>query len=92
MLAPLTDLVGKCGYSKLDKAQRKRIVPRLWIMEHQKAFDDVKAAIAKDAALAYPDFSKEFKIYTDGSSHQIGAVITQAKFQIPIFRLWSNSQ
>jgi hypothetical protein len=46
-------------------------------MEHQKAFDDVKTAIAKDVALAYPDFLKEFNIYTDGSSHQIGAVITQ---------------
>ena len=42
--------------------------------EHQKAFDDVKAAIAEDVALAYPSFQKEFKIYTDGSSHQIGAL------------------
>ena len=46
-------------------------------MEHQKAFHDVKAAIAKDATLAYPDFLKEFEIYTDGSSRQIGDVITQ---------------
>ena len=37
----------------------------------------MKATIAKDVALAYPDFSKEFEIYTDGSSSQIGAVITQ---------------
>jgi ribonuclease HI len=28
-------------------------------------------------ALAYPDFSKDFEIYTDSSSSQIGAVITQ---------------
>ena len=77
MLAPLTDLVGECGYSKSDKKLGKKKVPWHWNEEHQKAFDDVKAAIAKDVALAYPDFSKEFEIYTDGSSSQIGAVITQ---------------
>ena len=27
--------------------------------------------------LAYPDFDKEFEIYTDGSKKQLGAVITQ---------------
>jgi hypothetical protein len=27
--------------------------------------------------LAYPDYSKVFKIYTDASSKQLGAVITQ---------------
>ena len=60
MLAPLTDLMGKCGYSKLDKAQRKRKIPWHWNTEHQTAFDDRKAAIAKDLTLAYPDFSTEF--------------------------------
>jgi hypothetical protein len=85
MLAPLTDLVGECGYSKLDKAQHKRKIPWHWDTEHQKAFDDVKAAIAKDVALAYPDFSKEFEIYTDGSSHQIGAVITQDNRPLAFF-------
>ena len=78
MLAPLTNLVGECGYSKSDKKLGKKKVPWHWDEEHQKAFDDVKAAIAKDVALAYPDFSKEFEIYTDASSTQIGAVITQA--------------
>jgi hypothetical protein len=35
---------------------------------HQQAFDDVKAAIAKEVTLAYPDYSEEFEIYTDGSN------------------------
>jgi hypothetical protein len=77
MLAPLTNLVGECSYSKSDKKLGKKKVPWHWDEGHQKAFDDVKAAIAKDVALAYPDFSKEFEIYTDSSSSQIGAVITQ---------------
>eukprot|EP00956_Cyclotella_meneghiniana_P036911 scaffold132370_cov43-Cyclotella_meneghiniana.AAC.1 len=54
----------------------KKKVPWHWDEVHQIAFDNVKAAIAKDVALAYPD-SKEFEIYTDGSASQIGAVITQ---------------
>ena len=77
MLAPLTDLVGECGYSKSDRKMGKKKVPWHWDEVHQIAFDNVKAAIAKDVALAYPDFSKEFEIYTDGSASQIGAVITQ---------------
>eukprot|EP00956_Cyclotella_meneghiniana_P038967 scaffold163527_cov46-Cyclotella_meneghiniana.AAC.1 len=77
MLAPLTDLVGECGYSKSDRRMGKKKVPWHWDEVHQIAFDNVKAAIAKDVALGYPDFSKEFEIYTDDSASQIGAVITQ---------------
>jgi hypothetical protein len=77
MLAPLTNLVDEYGLSKSDKKLGEKKVPWHWDEEHQKAFDDVKAAIAKDVALAYPDFSKEFEIHTNGSSSQMGAVITQ---------------
>jgi hypothetical protein len=41
------------------------------------AFDNVKATITKEVVLAYPDFSKVFEIYTDASTTQLGAVITQ---------------
>ena len=30
--------------------------------------------------LAYPDFDKEFEIYTDASQRQLGAVITQRRY------------
>eukprot|EP00804_Cyclotella_cryptica_P021708 CCRYP_012871-RA/>CCRYP_012871-RA protein AED:0.34 eAED:0.56 QI:0/0/0/1/0/0/2/0/231 len=53
--------------------------------EHQKAFDDVKATIAKDVSLAYPDYTKGFEIYTDGSKRQLGAVITQNNRTIAFF-------
>ena len=52
---------------------------------HQKEFNDVKAIIARDMALAYPDYSKEFEIYTDASSRQMGAVITQQNRPIVFF-------
>ncbi len=48
-------------------------------------FDDVKAEIAKDVVLAYPDFTKPFEIYTDASTMQLGAVITQDNRSIVFF-------
>ncbi len=43
--------------------------------------------------MAYPDYSKVFKIYTDASSKQRGAVITQDNRPIAFFsRKLSNTQ
>ncbi len=60
-------------------------VPWHWDEVHQRAFDHVKATIAKDIVLAYPDYSKVFEIYTDASSKQLGAVITQDNRPIAFF-------
>ncbi len=48
-------------------------------------FYDIKATIAKDVVLAYPDFSKTFEIYTDASTMQLGAIITQDNRPIAFF-------
>ncbi len=77
MLAPLTDLVGECGQTKVTKANGTKKVPWHWYEKHQKSFDLVKATIVQDVVLAYPDYSKPFEIYTDASKTQLGAVITQ---------------
>ena len=77
MLAPLTSLVGECGHTKVIKALKTKKVPWHWGKVHQKSFNDIKTIIARDLALAYPDYSKEFEIYTDSSSRQMDAVITQ---------------
>ncbi len=45
--------------------------------DYQRAFDHVKATIARDVALAYPDFSEVFEIYTDASSKQLGVATSQ---------------
>ncbi len=68
MLAPHTSLVGECGQTKTTKAKGTKKVPWHWAAVHQRAFDHVKATITKDVVLAYPDYSKDFKIYTDASS------------------------
>ena len=85
MLAPLTSLVGECGQTKITKAKGTKKVPWHWDEVHQRAFDLVKATIVKDVVLAYPDFNKVFEIYTDASSTQLGAVITQKNRPIAFF-------
>jgi hypothetical protein len=77
MLAPLTHLVGECRETKATKKNGTKKKPWRWESIYQQAFDNIKATIAKDVVLAYPDFTKPFKIYTDASTTQLGAVITQ---------------
>ena len=90
VLAPLTTLVGECGHTETTRKNKTKKKPWYWNDEHQKAFDTVKATIAKDVALDYPDYSQEFEIYTDGSKTQLGAVITQNNRPITFFsrKLW----
>jgi hypothetical protein len=85
MLAPLTDLVGECGETKTTKMNKTKKKSWQWDPIHQQAFDNVKAAIAKETVLAYPDFLKPFEIYTDASSMQLGAMITQDNRPIAFF-------
>ena len=63
LLAPLTAQFGK---KKLN-----------WTPECQQAFQAVKALLAKDAFLSYPDHNQPFHIYCDASDLQLGAVIMQ---------------
>jgi hypothetical protein len=45
----------------------------------------MKATIANDVALAYPDYLQEFEIYFDASSTELGAGVTQRKRSISFF-------
>ena len=63
-LAPLTQMSS-------DKAKFK------WGPEQQKAFEEIKRIMSRETILAFPDFSKEFHVYTDASDYQLGAVIMQ---------------
>ncbi len=93
MLAPLTDLVGECGETKITKKNGTKKKPWKWESIHQQAFDDVKATVAKKVVLAYPDFTKPFEMYTDASTTQLGVVLTQGNRPIVFFsRKLSNTQ
>ncbi len=60
-------------------------MPWHWDEVHQRAFNHVKATIAREVVMAYPDYSKVFEIYTVTSSKQLGAVITQENRPIAFF-------
>ncbi|GAX21143.1 hypothetical protein FisN_UnNu089, partial [Fistulifera solaris] len=49
----------------------------IWTEAMNKSFAQIKALLAKDAFLRYPDHNKPFHIYTDASDTQMGAVIMQ---------------
>eukprot|EP00804_Cyclotella_cryptica_P004159 CCRYP_014542-RA/>CCRYP_014542-RA protein AED:0.43 eAED:0.43 QI:0/-1/0/1/-1/1/1/0/142 len=83
ILAPLTNLVGECGHTKVTKANKTNKKPWHWDSIHQQAFNSVKATIARDVT-AYPDYSQGFEIYTD-SSKFLGAVITQNNRRLAFF-------
>ncbi len=85
MLTPLTDLVGECRETKTTRINKTKKRPLRWDPIYQQVFDNVKAAIAKETVLAYPDFLKPFEIYRDASSTQLGAVITQDNRPIAFF-------
>jgi len=85
MLVQLTNLVDKCGHTKITRANKTKKRPWHWDAVHQNAFDNVKATIARDVTLAYPDYSQGFEIYTDSSKFQLGAMITQNNRQLVFF-------
>ena len=50
-----------------------------WTEEAKKAFEDLKRAMTQTPVLAFPDFEKPFKVYTNASGEGIGAVLVQEK-------------
>ena len=82
LLSPLTDLVAACGTTK---KKRKPLRQWSWEAEHEQAFQEIKKIIARDVVLAYPDYTKEFVLYTDASKRQLGGVITQDNRPLAFF-------
>ena len=85
MFNPLTTLVGECSQTKVTRAKETKKVPWQWDEVHQRAFGHVKATIAREVVVPYPDYLNVFKIYTNASSKQLGAVITQENRPIAFF-------
>ncbi len=57
MPPPLASLVGECGQTKVTRAKGTKKVPWHWDEDHQRAFNHIKATIAREVVLAYPDYS-----------------------------------
>ena len=79
ILAPLTNMVSSAA-------------KWVWGKEQQAAFDDMKRVISKETLLAFPDFNKEFHIYTDASNYQLGTVIMQEGKPLAFYSRKMNAQ
>ncbi len=70
-------VVVECGETKTSRMNKTKKKPWRWDPIHEQAFDNITAAFSKKTVLAYLDFLKPFEIYTDASSTQLGAMLTQ---------------
>jgi hypothetical protein len=78
MLAPLTGLVSP-------------LVKYKWGEEQQKSLVEIKQKVSKETLLAFPDFEKEFHLYTDASNKQLGVVIMQEGKSLAFYSRKLNS-
>ena len=58
-------------------ALTKKSAPWKWGEEERDAFNCIKQCLTTKPILGYPDFTREFIIYTDASGYGIGAVLAQ---------------
>ncbi|GMF29531.1 unnamed protein product [Phytophthora lilii] len=57
--------------SRLNRLTSKN-VPFIWTPEDAEAFRSIKAALARNVWLAFPDYSRTFHVFADASGRQIG--------------------
>ena len=91
-LVPLTDLIrdsDKLSKTKSEKTNKLRKI--VWSSKCQLAFDRMKALVAREALLSYPNFKLPFEIYSDASKFQLGVVIVQNNRLLAFFSRKLNS-
>ncbi len=71
IVAPLNALTRKKETKGKNKIEFK------WTDACQNAFDTLKQSLVEAPVLQYPDFEKQFVLYTDASDLACGAVLTQ---------------
>ena len=77
VLAPLTELT------------RKRTF--IWTPKHQQAFERMKALVAADALLVFPNHSLPFDVEMDASEYQLGSAIKQQGCPVAYYSRKLNS-
>ena len=48
-----------------------------WLPKHQESFEQLKKLSSESPVLAYGDYKRPFKVYTDASEKGLGAVLGQ---------------
>ncbi|CAC5390809.1 Retrovirus-related Pol polyprotein from transposon 297,Retrovirus-related Pol polyprotein from transposon 17.6,Retrovirus-related Pol polyprotein from transposon 412 [Mytilus coruscus] len=68
------------GFSKIASPLHRLLVKGakfIWDNDCQKSFDEIKTLLISAPILAFPDFSKDFILYTDASQIAIGYILGQ---------------
>ena len=76
----LNDLMKGINYEKgiKQKNQNKWIdITKEWKEKQEESFQILKERLCTAPVLVYPDFEKEFILYTDASGYALGAVLSQ---------------
>ena len=60
-----------------EENAKKKKAPVDWQTSHQEAFNQLKGLCSEAPILAYADYKKPFRVYTDASEIGLGAVISQ---------------
>ena len=77
--------------SPLTKCLKKGAKINLRDPDYIQAFNHCKELLTNSPILAYPDFSKQFKLTTDASNVAIGAVLSQSNKPIAFYSRTLNS-
>ncbi|GMF43140.1 unnamed protein product [Phytophthora fragariaefolia] len=70
--------------ARLNRLTSKKVV-FVWTPEDAAAFQEIKAALARNVWLAFPDYSRTFHVFADASGRQIGGLIVEGKRIIACF-------
>ena len=56
-----------------------------WQKDQEMAFQRIKRLMARNILLHYPDFTKEFHLFTDASDFQLGSILVQDDFPVAFY-------
>ena len=68
------------GFARIAKPLHdllKKDIDFVWGAEQQQAFEKLKEALCSEPVLVPPDFSQDFKVYSDASDFALGAILCQ---------------